>query len=132
MFSINESEYTQMTDEKLIENIKQEDQKALDCLIDRYNDVVSMKANRFFMVGAEKEDMIQEGMIGLNHAIEKYKERLKSFISDIRTKYSDKKVLVVARGPKATEAKEAGADFVGEQPLKSGSCDACDSRFAPG
>ena len=30
MFSINENEYTHMTDEKLIENIKQEDQKALD------------------------------------------------------------------------------------------------------
>ena len=72
MFSINENEYTQMTDDKLIENIKQEDQKALDCLIERYNDVVSMKANRFFMVGAEKEDMIQEGMIGLYKAVISY------------------------------------------------------------
>lgn len=70
MFSINK--YTQMTDEKLIENIKQEDQKALECLIERYNDVVSMKANRFFMVGAEKEDMIQEGMIGLYKAVKSY------------------------------------------------------------
>ena len=69
MFSINESEYTQMTDEKLIENIKQDDSKALDCLIERYNEVVSMKANRFFMVGSEKEDMIQEGMIGLYKAV---------------------------------------------------------------
>lgn len=72
MFSINENKYTQMTDEKLIENIKQEDQKALDCLLERYNDVVSMKANRFFMVGAEKEDMIQEGMIGLYKAVKSY------------------------------------------------------------
>ena len=80
MFSINESEYTQMTDEKLIENIKQEDQKALDCLIERYNDVVSMKANRFFMVGAEKEDMIQEGMIGLYKAVKSFDaERQNSF-----------------------------------------------------
>lgn len=72
MFSINENEYTQMTDEKLIENIKQEDPKALDYLIERYNDVVSMKANRFFMVGAEKEDMIQEGMIGLYKAVKSF------------------------------------------------------------
>ena len=80
MFSINENEYTQMTDEKLIENIKQEDQKALDCLIERYNDVVSMKANRFFMVGAEKEDMIQEGMIGLYKAVKSYdSEKQNSF-----------------------------------------------------
>ena len=80
MFSINESEYTLMTDEKLIENIKQEDQKALDCLIERYNDVVSMKANRFFMVGAEKEDMIQEGMIGLYKAVKSFNtEKQNSF-----------------------------------------------------
>jgi len=80
MFSINECEYKQMTDEKLIENIKQEDKKALDCLIERYNDVVSMKANRFFMVGAEKEDMIQEGMIGLYKAVKSFDaERQNSF-----------------------------------------------------
>ena len=72
MFSINENEYTHMTDEKLIENIKQEDQNALECLLERYNDVVSMKANRFFMVGAEKEDMIQEGMIGLYKAVKSF------------------------------------------------------------
>jgi len=80
MFSINENEYAQMTDEKLIENIKQEDKKALDCLIERYNDVVSMKANRFFMVGAEKEDMIQEGMIGLYKAVKSFNtEKQNSF-----------------------------------------------------
>lgn len=80
MFSVNESEYTQMTDEKLIENIKQEDHKALDCLLERYNDIVSMKANRFFMVGAEKEDMIQEGMIGLYKAVKSFNtEKQNSF-----------------------------------------------------
>ena len=72
IFSINESNYTQMTDEKLIENVKQEDQTALNCLIERYNDLVTMKANKFFMVGAEKEDMIQEGMIGLYKAIKSF------------------------------------------------------------
>lgn len=72
MFSINEYEYTKMTDEKLIENIKQEDVKALDCLIERYNDIVSMKANKFFMIGSEKEDMIQEGMIGLYKAVKSF------------------------------------------------------------
>ena len=72
MFSINESNYTKMTDEKLIENIKKEDQTALNCLIKRYNEIVNMKATKFFMIGAEKEDMIQEGMIGLYKAIKSY------------------------------------------------------------
>ena len=80
MFSINENEYTHMTDEKLIENIKQEDQKALNCLIERYNEVVSMKANKFFMVGAEREDMVQEGMIGLYKAVKSFNtEKQNSF-----------------------------------------------------
>lgn len=72
MFSINENKYTQMTDEKLIENIKKDDKTALDCLLERYNDLVNMKANKFFMVGAEKEDMIQEGMIGLYKAVKSF------------------------------------------------------------
>ena len=72
MFSINENEYTQMTDEKLIENIKKDDQIALNCLMERYDDIVNMKASKFFMIGAEKEDIIQEGMIGLYKAIKSF------------------------------------------------------------
>lgn len=72
MFSINENEYTQMTDEKLIENINNEDKTALNCLLNRYNDLVNAKANKFFMIGAEKEDMIQEGMIGLYKAVKSF------------------------------------------------------------
>ena len=72
MFSINENEYTQMTDEKLIENIKKDDKMALNCLMERYNEIVNMKANKFFMVGAEKDDMIQEGMIGLYKAVKSF------------------------------------------------------------
>ncbi len=72
MFSINENEYTQMTDEKLIENIKNDDCIALNCLMKRYNDVVNMKANKFFMVGAEKDDIVQEGMIGLYKAVKAF------------------------------------------------------------
>lgn len=80
MFSINENNYTQMTDEKLIENIKNEDQMALNCLMERYNEIVNMKANKFFMVGAEKDDMIQEGMIGLYKAVKSFNlEKQNSF-----------------------------------------------------
>lgn len=72
MFSINENEYTQMTDEKLIENIKNDDCIALNCLMKRYNDIVNMKANKFFMIGAEKDDIVQEGMIGLYKAVKAF------------------------------------------------------------
>lgn len=72
MFSINEDKYTQMTDEKLIENIKKDDAIALNYLIGRYIDIVNMKANKFYIIGAEKDDIIQEGMIGLYKAIKSF------------------------------------------------------------
>ena len=72
MFSINEINYTQMSDERLIENIKNEDKIALNCLMERYNEIVNMKANKFFMIGAEKDDMVQEGMIGLYKAVKSF------------------------------------------------------------
>lgn len=69
-FSLGNS-YEKMTDEQLLE-LSKEDKKALDCLLERYNNVVNMKANKFFMIGAEREDMVQEGMIGLYKAVKSF------------------------------------------------------------
>ena len=80
VFSINYNQYEEMTDEKLIENIELNDTKALECLIKRYDDVVNMKANKFFMIGAERDDMVQEGMIGLYKAVKSFNsEKQNSF-----------------------------------------------------
>ena len=47
--------YQNMTDELLIQEAKNsQSNEALDCLIGRYKDLVSMKANKFFMIGSEK------------------------------------------------------------------------------
>lgn len=65
--------YNQMSDENLIfEANKNQNNIALDCLIDRYKDIVNIKATKFFMVGSEKEDMLQEGYIGLYKAVKSY------------------------------------------------------------
>lgn len=74
-------EYNQMTDENLLAKVNlNQDQKALDCLIDRYKDIVGIKANKFFMIGSEKEDMLQEGYIGLYKAVKSYdSEKQNSF-----------------------------------------------------
>ena len=80
VFSINVAQYDEMTDEKLIENIELNDSQALECLIKRYDDVVNMKANKFFMIGAEREDMVQEGRIGLYKAVKSFNaEKQNSF-----------------------------------------------------
>ena len=56
----------------MIKLVHSGDKNALDFLIGKYNDIVSMKANKFFIIGAEKEDMVQEGMIGLYKAIKSF------------------------------------------------------------
>ena len=68
-----EEKYKNMTDENLInEALNNQNNTALECLMSRYKDVVSMKASKFFMVGSEKEDILQEGYIGLYKAVKSY------------------------------------------------------------
>lgn len=68
-----EEKYKNMTDENLInEAVKNQNNAALECLIGRYKDIVNMKASKFFMVGSEKEDILQEGYIGLYKAVKSF------------------------------------------------------------
>lgn len=72
--------YDGMTDDEVIELIRQEDVYALDYLIHKYRNFVRSKARTYFLIGADKEDIIQEGMIGLYKAIRDYREdKLSSF-----------------------------------------------------
>lgn len=74
------SNYLNMPDEKIIGLINSGDKQAQDVLINRYQDIVKMRANKYFMYGAEKNDIIQEGMIGLFKAIKDFeKEKNISF-----------------------------------------------------
>ena len=74
LISVNNNSYNNMTDEDLINIIKSSDKQALNYLIEKYQDLVNMKVSKYFMVGAEKEDIIQEGLIGLFKAIKNYNE----------------------------------------------------------
>lgn len=67
-----DKEYGDISDEDLIKVIKNGDKDALNYLINRYKNIVTMKTNRFFAIGAEKEDMIQEGYWGLYKAIQSF------------------------------------------------------------
>ena len=67
-----DNNYNSMSDEQLISLIKAEDKYALDFLIEKYKDLVNMKVSKYFIIGAEKEDIIQEGMIGLFKAIQSF------------------------------------------------------------
>lgn len=61
-------------DREYISKIKAGDKSALNFIMEKYRNFVYMKAKPFFMVGAEKDDIIQEGMIGLYKAINGFDE----------------------------------------------------------
>jgi RNA polymerase sporulation-specific sigma factor len=75
------SRFEDMDDEAIIEAaVQQGNSEALDFLIKKYRNFVRAKARSYFLIGADKEDIVQEGMIGLYKAIRDYKEdKLTSF-----------------------------------------------------
>ncbi len=75
-----DDDYGHMEDELLVDRVHQGDSGALDFLIHKYRNFVRAKARTYFLIGADKEDIVQEGMIGLFKAIRDYKEdKLTSF-----------------------------------------------------
>lgn len=77
---ISFEEYKQMSDDELVELVHQGDMEAQETLIKRYKNFVLAKSRSYFLVGADREDIVQEGMIGLYKAVRDYKiERLASF-----------------------------------------------------
>ncbi len=75
------SGFENMTDEEIVADAKENDNTvALDYLINKYRNFVRAKARSYFLIGADREDIIQEGMIGLYKAIRDFRnDKLSSF-----------------------------------------------------
>src|SRR5687768_11017269 len=56
-------------DDLLVDKARRGDADALDVLLKRYTSYARAKARTYFLVGADREDIVQEGMIGLFKAI---------------------------------------------------------------
>ncbi len=65
-------DFSDFTDEELIIRYRDGDKQIVDYLMDKYKHVVRNKAGRMFILGADKDDLIQEGMIGLFKAVRDY------------------------------------------------------------
>ncbi|MBQ7668995.1 MAG: RNA polymerase sporulation sigma factor SigH [Clostridia bacterium] len=79
---LHESQFEALNDEQILSYIKEGNNVALDYLINKYKNFVCAKAKTYFLIGADKEDIIQEGMIGLFKAIRDFKDdKLVSFKS---------------------------------------------------
>ncbi len=69
-----------MSDEALIGLVNNGNELAKEYILNKYKSVVKSKARAYFLIGADKEDIIQEGMIGLYKAVRDYQpERHSSF-----------------------------------------------------
>lgn len=60
------------SDEELILALRDGDDKIIDFIMEKYKELVRRKAGSMFILGADKEDLIQEGMIGLYKAVRDY------------------------------------------------------------
>ena len=68
------------SDEAIVEQARAGDEQALEHLLIRYKNFTRVKARSYFLIGADKEDIVQEGMIGLYKAIRDFQaERQTSF-----------------------------------------------------
>lgn len=69
-----------MLDEDIVEGARDGSGEALEYLINKYKNFVRAKARSYFLIGADREDIIQEGMIGLYKAIRDFRsDKLASF-----------------------------------------------------
>ena len=65
-------QYDEMSDAELITALREGDKDVMDYLMEKYKNMVRMRVKSMFILGGEKEDLIQEGMIGLYKAIRDY------------------------------------------------------------
>ena len=72
-YYINE-DLNSKTDNELVTSARNGNEEALECLFNKYRDLVNMKVSKYFIIGAEREDIVQEGMIGLYKAVKNYED----------------------------------------------------------
>ena len=64
-----EEKYESMTDEELIDSLREGEAPIMDYICNKYKNLVRREAKSMFILGADTEDLIQEGMIGLFKAV---------------------------------------------------------------
>ncbi|AOZ93342.1 RNA polymerase sporulation sigma factor SigH [Paenibacillus crassostreae] len=67
------SDYACLSDEDIVEAFRLGESLALEFLINKYRNFVRAKARSYFLIGADREDIVQEGMIGLYKSIRDFR-----------------------------------------------------------
>ena len=71
---MNTDNYNILTDEELVKMAQEGSVTAEEFLINKYKELAKIKSSVYFIVGGDKEDVIQEGMIGIFKAIREFRE----------------------------------------------------------
>ncbi|WCK54675.1 RNA polymerase sporulation sigma factor SigH [Aneurinibacillus sp. Ricciae_BoGa-3] len=72
--------FEMLYDEDIVDLVRMGDSDALEYLINKYKNFVRAKARSYFLIGADREDIVQEGMIGLYKSIRDFRgDKLASF-----------------------------------------------------
>ena len=66
------ADYTHCSDEELIARLRKNEYGIMDYILSKYKPLVRRRANALYLIGADTDDLIQEGMIGLFKAIQEY------------------------------------------------------------
>ncbi|MBR2787334.1 MAG: RNA polymerase sporulation sigma factor SigH [Clostridia bacterium] len=64
--------YNEISDEEIVKLVQSGDDMALEFIMEKYKEVVNIKVSKYFIIGAEKEDIVQEGLIGLYKAVKSF------------------------------------------------------------
>ena len=77
----DQTHYLQLTDEQVVQRAQNGDRDAMDFLLHKYQKLVYIWTRPYFLQGAEDDDLLQEGMIGLFKAIRDFSPGASSFWS---------------------------------------------------
>lgn len=69
---MEKEQYEQISDEEIILRYRDGEESAIGFIMDKYKNLVRKKAGSMFILGGDREDLIQEGMIGLFKAVRDY------------------------------------------------------------
>ena len=96
-FSTNNKDYDNIKDEDLIEIIKSGDELAFDYLMNKYKELVNIKVSKYYIIGAEREDIVQEGLIGLFKAIKSYRPDMQNSFKSFANMCIERQVITAIK-----------------------------------
>lgn len=91
-------DYTNMTDEELVKLEKNNDETATNILLERYEEIVRAKVSKYYIAGAEKDDIIQEGLIGLFKAIKNFDIKKQSSFKAFANLCIERQIITAIKG----------------------------------